>query len=147
MSIATTRPARSAPTYVWLMPAMLAMNCAHGYEPQANYMLNCMGCHIADGSGAPGKVPSFRNTLVPFAQTPAGRRYLVQVPGASQSILTDRELAELLNWMMRSLSDVTVTSGVQDFTAAEVTSYRSERLKDPAATRARLLTAASSAHP
>lgn len=124
-----------------LLAMLVAMHPAHAYEPQANYMLNCMGCHVEDGSGAPGKVPSLRNTLVPFAQTPAGRRYLVQVPGTSQSALSDREIAELLNWMIRSLSGWPVPPDLRDFTAAEVASYRSERLQDSAATRTRLLSA------
>ena len=101
----------------WLLGMLVAVHPAHAYEPQANYMLNCMGCHLEDGSGAPGKVPSLRNTLVPFAQTPAGRRYLVQVPGTSQSALSDREIAELLNWMIRSLSDRPVPRDLGDFTA------------------------------
>lgn len=109
-------------------------------------MLNCMGCHVPDGSGAPGKVPSFRSTLVPFAQSPAGRRYLVQVPGTAQSVLSDREIAALLNWMMRNLSDVEVDAAARDFTAAEVASYRSQRLSDPAATRERLLAVVSATH-
>lgn len=127
----------------WLLGMLVAVHAAHAYEPRANYMLNCMGCHLEDGSGAPGKVPSLRTTLVPFAQTPAGRRYLVQVPGTSQSALSDREIAELLNWMIRSLSDRAVPRGLGDFTAREVGSYRSERLRDAAATRVRLLATAS----
>jgi hypothetical protein len=125
----------------WLLGMLLAVHSAHAYEPQANYMLNCMGCHGSEASGAPGKVPSLRNTLVPFAQTPAGRRYLVQVPGTSQSALSDREIAELLNWMIRSLSVRPVPRDLGDFSAAEVGSYRPERLRDAAATRVRLLAA------
>src|SRR5438132_12490830 len=71
---------------------------------QANYMLNCMGCHLPDGSGAAGKVPSVRESLVTLSSSAAGRRFLVQVPGASQSPLTDLELAQVLNWMVRNLS-------------------------------------------
>ncbi len=143
ISTAAIRAARTAAAGTpWLFAMILMINCAHGYEPRANYMLNCMGCHVEDGSGASGKVPSLRNTLVPFALSPPGRRYLVQVPGTSQSMLSDTEIAELLNWMMRSLSDLSLPPGTKDFTAAEVTSYRSERLKDPAATRAHLLSTA-----
>lgn len=112
---------------------------------QANYMLNCMGCHIADGSGAPGKVPSLRDTLVPLAMSPAGRRYLVQVPGASQSPLSDPELAQLLSWMVRTLSAGSVPSSLADFTAAEVAGYRKHPLVDVRGTRARLLAAAECA--
>jgi hypothetical protein len=125
----------------WFLGMLVAVYPAHAYEPQANYMLNCMGCHQEDGSGAPGKVPSLRNTLVPFAQTPAGRRYLVQVPGTSQSALSDREVAELLNWMIRSLSGRPVPRGLGDFSGAEVGSYRSERLRDASTTRVRVLAA------
>jgi mono/diheme cytochrome c family protein len=120
----------------------MAMSAAQAYEPKVNYMLNCMGCHTENGAGAPGKVPSIRNTLVPFAQLAAGRRFLVQVPGTAQSPLSNREVAELLNWMLRNLSAQARPPGLADFTAAEVTSYRRQRLVDVAGTRARLLAAA-----
>jgi mono/diheme cytochrome c family protein len=117
------------------------MNVVDAYEPKANYMLSCMGCHVENGVGAPGKVPSFRNTIVPFAQLAAGRRYLVQVPGTSQSPLSNREVAELLNWMMRNLSARPIPPGLADFTEAEVASNRAQRLTDVGATRANLLAA------
>jgi len=110
---------------------------------QANYALNCMGCHIVDGSGAPGKVPSLRDTIVPLAMSPAGRRYLVQVPGASQSSLSDQELAQLLGWMVRNLSARPVPPDFMDFTAAEVAGYRRYPLIDVRETRARLLALAA----
>ena len=110
---------------------------------QANYMLNCMGCHLADGSGAAGKVPSVRDSLVILSRSSAGRRYLVQVPGASQSPLSDLELAQLLSWMVRNLSAQTVPADFTDFTAAEVAGYRRFPLIDVRDTRARLLQAAA----
>jgi mono/diheme cytochrome c family protein len=123
---------------IWPM-VFLAVNAVQAYEPKVNYMLNCMGCHTENGAGAPGKVPSMRATLVPLAQRAAGRRFLVQVPGMAQSPLSNREVAELLNWMLRNLSARARPAGVADFTAAEVASYRGQRLKDVAGTRARLL--------
>jgi len=119
----------------------MSVACAH--EPAVNYMLNCMGCHLADGSGATGKVPSIRDTLVAFAQLEQGRRYLVQVPGTAQSSLSNAEVAELLNWMMRNLSAVSTPVGLTDFTAAEVASDRSIRLSDAAGMRAKLLATAA----
>lgn len=106
---------------------------------QANYMLHCMGCHLADGSGAAGKVPSLRESLTVLAASSAGRRYLVQVPGASESQLSDLELARVLSWMVRNLSLRPVPPGFADFTAAEVARYRSSPLLDVRAARARLL--------
>src|SRR4029077_123429 len=109
---------------------------------QASYMLNCMGCHLADGSGAAGKVPSVRDSLVRLSRSAAGRRYLVQVPGASQSPLSDRELAQVLSWMVRNLSGQDSPAGFVDFSAAEVASYRRTPLIEVQATRARLLPSA-----
>jgi hypothetical protein len=108
---------------------------------QANYMLNCMGCHLADGSGAAGKVPSVRESLGVLSRSSAGRRYLVQVPGASLSTLTDLELAQVLSWMVRNLSAHPVPADFSDFTAAEVAGYRRSPLVDVRETRARLLAA------
>ena len=110
---------------------------------QANYMLNCMGCHLADGSGAAGKVPSVRDSLGILSRSSAGRRYLVQVPGASQSPLSDLELAQVLSWMVRNLSARAVPPDFRDFTAAEVAGYRRAPLVDVRDTRARLLEAAA----
>ena len=106
-------------------------------------MLNCMGCHLPDGSGAAGKVPSVRDSLVTLASSAAGRRFLVQVPGASQSPLTDLELAQVLNWMVRNLSARAVPADFTDFTAPEVASYRRPPLVKVRETRARLLAAAA----
>ena len=105
----------------------------------ANYMLYCMGCHLPDGSGAAGKVPSVRQTLARLSSSHAGRRYLVQVPGASQSPLSDLELAQVLSWMVRNLSARSVPHDFADFTAAEVAGYRSSPLVEVRTTRARLL--------
>ncbi len=115
----------------------MTMAPARAFEPAVNYMLHCMGCHTPDGGGEPGHVPSVRNTLVPFANSPDGRRFLVQVPGSAQSRLSDAELAEVLNWMIANLS---ATPGpFRRFTADEVTEYRRTRLAAVAPARARLV--------
>ena len=112
---------------------------ARAYGPLVNYQLQCMGCHHADGSGEPGRVPSVRHTLVPFAMRADGRDFLVRVPGVAQSPLSDEETAALLNWMARNLSDVPLPADYVDFTAAEVGRWRHQPLATVAATRARLL--------
>jgi mono/diheme cytochrome c family protein len=108
-----------------------------------NYMLRCMGCHVADGSGSAGRVPSVRDSLAALASSAAGRRYLVQVPGSAQSPLSDLELAQVLSWMVRNLSREGAPAGFADFSAAEVASYRRTPLINVQATRARLLPSAS----
>ena len=102
-------------------------------------MLHCMGCHTPDGRGEPGHVPSVRNTLTPFAGTPAGRRFLVQVPGSAQSTLSDAELADVLNWMVRNLSENPAERNIAAFTAAEVARYRHTPLVTVSAERERLI--------
>src|SRR5438045_9718578 len=102
-----------------------------------------MGSPLPEGPGAVGKVPSMRGSLVTLSSSPAGRRFLVQVPGASQSPLTDLELAQVLNWMVRNLSARAVPADFIDFTAAEVASYRRPPLVKVRETRASLLESAT----
>jgi hypothetical protein len=82
-------------------------------------------------------VPSVRDTLVPLASKPEGRRFLIQVPGSAQSRLSDTDLAEVLNWMVTNLS--AVPRPVQKFTAAEVAAYRHKPLVAVKAERQRLI--------
>lgn len=115
-------------------------SCAvFAYEPAVNYMLQCMGCHTPDGSGEPGRVPSVRATLVPFSRIPAGRQFLVQVPGVAQSTLSDAELAELLNWMIGHLSSDPERERFTRFSAAEVSQYRATPLTDVRKAREKLI--------
>ena len=124
--------------------ASLPWTKAFAYEPQVNFALHCMGCHTPDGSGVEGRVPSMRDSLVPLSAIPDGRRYLVQVPGSSQSTLSDAELAELLNWMIHNLSNVRPPPSLISFTTSEVGAYRKETLSQVRATRERLLQTAGS---
>src|SRR5258705_9634899 len=112
---------------------------AVAFEPSVNYMLQCMGCHAPDGSGAAGRVPSIRATLLPFSAVVAGRQFLVQVPGASQSTLSNAELADLLNWMIENLSNEPRELVFKRFTAAEVASYRRKPVLEVPAPREHLL--------
>ena len=120
---------------LWLCETAVA------FEPSVNYQLQCMGCHTPDGSGAAGRVPSIRSTLLPFSAVAAGRQFLVQVPGASQSTLSDAELADLLNWMIENLSNEPRAVVFKRFTGAEVANYRGKPLVEVGATRERLLNA------
>jgi hypothetical protein len=107
--------------------------------PRLDYMLHCMGCHLEDGSGAPGRVP----TLVGvgrFLWAPAGRAYLVRVPGSAHAPLSDAALASLLNWMLVRFDPG--SAGARAFVpydAAEVARYRAAPLADADAERRRLL--------
>src|SRR5262245_9027797 len=126
---------------IFIAAISLGVGChAFAYEPQINYALQCMGCHTPDGAGVPDRVPSIRESLVPLARMAEGRRYLVQVPGSAQSTLSNSELAQLLNWMIRNLSAVSPPATLAPFTEQEVASYRTQTLTQVRATRERLLT-------
>ena len=125
----------------WLPIAGLAIiigTPAAAYEPRINYMLQCLGCHGPDGRGEPGRVPSIRSTLAPLSRFPAGRRYLLQVPGVALSTLSDQDLATLLDWMIPAFGGV-APGRFRAFTSAEVARYRREPLVEITATRARLM--------
>lgn len=117
---------------------------AWSYQPPVNFQLNCMGCHLPDGSGTPGRVPSIRRSLVLFSATPRGRSYVVRVPGVAQSSLSDADTAALLNWMARNLSDLELPAGFVDYSEAEVRAQRHHPLAQVKALRAQLMRDAAS---
>jgi hypothetical protein len=122
-----------------LIVALCTSMPAAGYEPRINYQLQCMGCHHADGGGEGTRVPSMRQTLVLFSSTAEGREFVMRVPGVAQAPLSDTELATLLNWMARNLSDVPLPGNFVDYTSAEVSAMRHRPLVHVREARSRLL--------
>ncbi|MAE96749.1 MAG: hypothetical protein CL910_19040 [Deltaproteobacteria bacterium] len=109
-------------------------------EPRVDWMLQCQGCHQADGSGAPRSgVPNLVGSVARFLSVPGGREYLVRVPGASGSNLTDSELAAVLNWMVQTFGPAEHAHAAAPYTTAEVTRVRRPPLTEVEALRARLL--------
>ena len=104
-------------------------------NPAQDYMLFCMGCHGAQAEGVPGKVPPLAHSLGLFMRTPAGRNYLLRVPGASNSALSDAQLAAVLNWLAQQYNSEELSADVPMFTAAEVTAVRRAPLVSVLATR------------
>lgn len=104
-----------------------------------NYMLHCQGCHLADGSGKPGAVPAFAGSIARFARIPEGRRYLVRVPGASLSPLSDADLAAVINYIVQRFGPAEAAAAAAPFSAEEVTASRRPPLLKVEAVRAELL--------
>ena len=122
--------------------------CAAGDKPwidanrvRTNYILNCQGCHQADGTGLPDNVPSMRDFAGKFLNISGGRAFLVQVPGSSNSPLSDAALAELLNWILITMNAELADGEFQHYTEEEVAVLRQQVLVDVAATRASLVAA------
>ena len=112
---------------------------ARAETPQVDYMLQCQGCHRADGSGTPDAIPEFADFVGRFLEVPGGRAYLVQVPGSAQSPLNDAELAALLNWIVTRFGPTDPDHDFARFTAAEVARVRGTPLTDVARVRRELL--------
>lgn len=105
-----------------------------------NYLLHCQGCHQADGSGQPGYVPSFRDSVSRFLAIPEGRAYLGRVPGTSQSLLDDRARAAVLNWIVSTFDPRHLPANFTPYTEDELARYRRDPESQAGAERARLLT-------
>jgi len=107
---------------------------------RVNYMLNCQGCHGAEGAGtADGAVPVMKNFVGNFLKVAGGREFLVRVPGSANAAIGDDALAELLNWMLPQISPRQIPADFKPYTAAEVARLRREPLDNVAAERARLI--------
>lgn len=130
---------RLAAAVATLALALGPVSASLAYQPRVNFQLQCMGCHHADGAGEEGRVPSVRRTLVPFSALADGRDFVLRVPGVAQAPLSDAEIAALLNWMVRNLSDVAVPPAFVDYTADEVGRARHRPLAAVREARAALL--------
>ncbi|MCA8293793.1 cytochrome c [Burkholderia sp. AU30198] len=106
-----------------------------------HWVLNCMGCHTATGGGIPGKVPPLANSLGYFTHLPAGREYVMRVPGASNSALSDQDLADVLNWVLTTMNHDALPRDFKPYTAAEVAAHRRPAFSDVATVRAGLVRA------
>ncbi|MEO1730289.1 MAG: cytochrome c [Pseudomonadota bacterium] len=117
---------------------------APAYSVQVDYMLQCQGCHLPNGEGFPANdVPKLAGEISKFLNVEGGRDYLVQVPGAASSDLSDERLANVLNWMVQEFSPSQVPADFKPYDAAEVARLRARPLLETRAARAALITKVS----
>ena len=123
--------------------------CAAVASPQQDYMLYCMGCHGAQAQGVPGKIPPLAHSLARYMRSPEGRDYVLRVPGAANSVLSDAQLAAVLNWIATQFNASELSSELPWFTTEEVSQSRHKPLADVLATRREVVRAlaASGASP
>ena len=106
-----------------------------------HYMLQCQGCHRPDGTGTMTTAPPMTGMVARFLAVPGGREYLARVPGVATAVLTDAQLAELLNWTLYRFDATHVPASFQPYTASEVGALRRHPLRTEAKVlRARLIT-------
>lgn len=108
------------------------------HRAHSNYQLFCQGCHTPDGMGA-NAVPRLKDTIGYFLATPAGREYLVRVPGSATSALSSADLAEVLNWIVLEFAGDSLTQSFAPYTTEEVATLRTLPLNEVVYYRAQLL--------
>lgn len=116
--------------HAYAQTAPAAANEAYVLSADAykDYMLQCAGCHRYDGEGVDRRsVPSFRNSIGLLSRLPAGRAYMIRVPGAAQSHLSNAELAGVLNWIVATYGPQQSLIDFSPFTAGEVGASRPYR--------------------
>jgi hypothetical protein len=107
-------------------------------DPAVLYMMECQGCHLADGGGGLNSIPTLHNNVAKFPAVPGGREYLVQVPGVALSSLSDQDITAVLNWMLRKFGPAEWTSRYAPYTVEEVAILRKHPLTEIGSTRADL---------
>lgn len=118
--------------------AALGCTGTRAEAPAFNYMLHCQGCHLVDGQATPGKIPALVG-VGRFLSVDGGREFLVRVPGVSLSVIPDRELAELLNWMLYRFSADDIPPDFEPYTTEEVARHRRNPLVEVEKVRAELV--------
>jgi mono/diheme cytochrome c family protein len=106
--------------------------------PAQDYTLYCMGCHGAQAQGVPGRIPPLAGSVSLFMRTPEGRNYVLRVPGAANSVLSDAQLAAVLNWLAERYG-VPDAPAPPPFSAEEVGRVRHTPLANVQATRREVL--------
>lgn len=105
-----------------------------------NYMLNCQGCHLPDGSGSPGNVPKMNDFVGYFLHVPGGREFIAQVPGAANAPISNEELAGVMNWMLLNFSAKELPTPFKPYSADEIGELRKAPLVEVDQRRGELLT-------
>ncbi len=102
----------------------LAADAPPARSAQTMWMLNCQGCHRADGGGTGSQVPAMPGIVARFLTVPGGREYLIRVPGVATSPLTDVALAVLVNWMLEKFDPENIPADYTPYNPEEVSSLR-----------------------
>jgi mono/diheme cytochrome c family protein len=115
--------------------SLAGIACAAAADARQDYILNCMGCHLVDGAGKPPSIPRLADRVGYYLTIPQGRAYLAQVPGAANSLLTDAQLAAVLNWVVAEFAGASMPARFEPYETTEVGTYRDARPADVDALR------------
>jgi len=105
----------------------------------SDYLIHCQGCHLPQAVGVPGHVPRMNNFLGYYLHSEAGRRFVIQVPGAATANLTDARLANLMNWLLLTYSEAQLPDNFKPYSVDEIARLRPNLEPDPETTRVAIL--------
>lgn len=125
--------------FLYLLLLAVTLPVAAGNPPRVNYMLNCMGCHFADGAGFHDSVPPLKDFAGKYLHVKGGREFLIQVPGVAQSALNDKDLADVMNWLLTEFSPNELPEKFVPYSAEEVGQLRKTKLIEVTKTRNQLI--------
>jgi mono/diheme cytochrome c family protein len=126
-------------TFVCLIWVFAGQAAVAAPSTQILFDLHCSGCHGLAGHGVPERgIPDLAEAGR-YATTPAGRRYLTEVPGIAISRLNNDDAAKILNWALTRFSRPALPANFVPFTAADVAAGRANPATDAPARRATLL--------
>lgn len=128
---------------LFLLMALLLVNPVWAADDYAkaryHYILYCQGCHTADGTGAEEAVPRLKDQIGYFLQVEGGREYLIQVPGAANSVLNDQDLTKVMNWIVQEFSGDSLPPKESLYVPQEVAELRRNPKLDLLAERDKLV--------
>ncbi len=104
-----------------------------------NYILNCQGCHLPDGSGSRGNVPRMTGFVGYFLHVPGGREFIIRVPGVAHAPMSDEALADVMNWVLLHFSKQELPDPFTPYSAKEIGLLRDAPLIDVNRRREKLI--------
>ena len=115
--------------FVWValgagLASFVPSSSAVADQDRLNWMLQCQGCHRADGAATGEDVPALAGHVAKFLSVPGGREFLIRVPGVATAPLPDAELASLVNWMLRRFDPESVPQGFEPYQGEEIREHR-----------------------
>ncbi len=95
-------------------------------SPKSLFLLRCSGCHNANGSGSlGGGVPQLEGYLGPMANDYEGRVYIAHVPGVVSARLNDKQLVDVLNYLIDEWGEDPQGDRPPHFTVEELQTLKS----------------------
>lgn len=89
-----------------------------------NWMLECQGCHKANGIGKGQEMPNMNGQVSKFLSVSGGKEYLSRVNGVADSPLSSEDLVDLMNWMLMEFDPQHIPSDFSGFKIDEVSRLR-----------------------